>query len=118
MSNKMKLIMERFNNFINERINENGYVVAQALKSIENEGGPAFSSKSQAESLLSKSEQEIKKSLEPYLYADADRQALASLSEEDLKAELQLIATGKRPQKPPVKKKVPNIPLDQPPKKK
>ena len=111
----MKLIMERFKNFVNERINEAGYVVGRALESIENEGGPDFSAQSQAESLLSKSEQEIKKSLEPYLTADADRQALASLSGEDLKAELQFIATGKRPVKPPVKKKVPNIPLDQPP---
>ena len=97
MSKDMKLIMERFNSFVNERINEAGYVVGKALEFIEKEGGPAFSAKSEAESLLSKSEQEIKKSLEPYLIDDVDRQALASLSEEDLKAELQFITTGKRP---------------------
>ena len=45
--------MERFNNFINERKSADAYVVAQALKSIENEGGSDFSAKSQAQSLLS-----------------------------------------------------------------
>ena len=119
MSKDMKLIMESFRGFLNE-ITDEGYVVATALQAAE--ARTDLTPQRFAQDLLKMDAAAARTQLLGYLDNKVDRFYLTNLPEEELKAELNYIATGSREPNAvpkaapkPAPKPTSDIPPDQPP---